>query len=94
MADLSCGTALAYVLRSAGYGLAPRAAGELRYDVVKAAPELEIWPVGVTSPQAVQEKLPVPGGSLVIERHVFPTDRQQPCLRIQPSKPRRRQQPR
>lgn len=27
----------------------------------------------------VQEKLPVPGGSLVIERHVFPTVRQQPC---------------
>jgi hypothetical protein len=27
----------------------------------------------------VQERLPIPGGSLVIERHVFPTVRQQPC---------------
>jgi hypothetical protein len=57
--DLSCGTALACVLRSAGYGLAPRdTGGELAYAVVKARADLEVWPVGWASEKTPQEILP------------------------------------
>lgn len=57
--DLSCGTALAYVLRSAGYGLLPRVTGgELSYDLVKARPDLEVWPTGLPDVKPPQEALP------------------------------------
>jgi hypothetical protein len=57
--DLSCGTALAYVLRSAGYGLLPRVAGgELTYDLVKNQPGLEVWPIGWPDVKPPQEALP------------------------------------
>ena len=48
LADLSCGTALAAVLRPVGLCLVPREAdaGRLRYDVVRSQPGLEVWPVG------------------------------------------------
>ncbi len=56
---LSCGTALAYVLRSAGCGLLPRAAnGELAYAVVKARADIEVWPVGWASEKTAQQGAP------------------------------------
>ena len=49
---LSCGTALACLLRPVGYCLVPRAVGgKLVCAVVKARPALEIWPVGWEPPQ-------------------------------------------
>ena len=46
--ELSCGTALACVLRPAGLCLVPGESeeGKLRYEVVKAKADLEVWPVG------------------------------------------------
>jgi hypothetical protein len=59
LADISCGTALAYVLRLSGYGLLPSAAGdELTYRVVKTQPDLETWPVGRVGDKTPQETLP------------------------------------
>lgn len=48
LCGLSSGTALACVLRPAGLCLVPKESevGNLRYEVVSAAPNLEIWPVG------------------------------------------------
>lgn len=48
LSDLSCGTALAAVLRPAGFCLVPRETddGKLQYDVVRSKPDLEVWPVG------------------------------------------------
>jgi hypothetical protein len=60
--DLSCGTALACVLRPAGYCLVPRAAGgKLVCAVVQARPALEIWPVGWEPPpdQPPRDVLPI-----------------------------------
>ena len=57
--DLSCGTALAYALRSAGYGLLPRVeAGQPTYEVVKIRGDLEVWPVGWPSEKTAKEGLP------------------------------------
>jgi hypothetical protein len=46
--SLSCGTALAYLLRAAGLGLAPRlgAQGKLELVVRRAGRDAEVWPVG------------------------------------------------
>lgn len=56
---LCCGTALAYLLRPAGYGLVPRASGDdLGYAVVKAAPDREVWPVGRASEKTPAQRLP------------------------------------
>jgi hypothetical protein len=47
LTGLSAGAALAYVLRPAGYCLAPRPAGAaVEYGIVAARPGLEVWPVG------------------------------------------------
>jgi hypothetical protein len=48
LSNLSCGTALAYALHSAGYGFLPHSAtgGEIAYTVTKMRPDLEVWPVG------------------------------------------------
>jgi hypothetical protein len=44
---LSCGTALSYALRSAGYGLLPRVTGgQPGYAVVEVRGKIEVWPVG------------------------------------------------
>ncbi|MEN6451880.1 MAG: hypothetical protein ABFC96_15425 [Thermoguttaceae bacterium] len=44
---LSCGAALAAVLRSAGYGLAPsEEGGQLGYTAVKSQKGQEVWPIG------------------------------------------------
>ena len=59
LTGLSCGTALAYVLRSAGYGLLPKIAGDqLAYDAVKARSGLETWPVGRAGDKKPREGLP------------------------------------
>ncbi len=55
----ACGTALAYVLRPAGYCLVPRATGgEAIYAVVKAQPKLEVWQVGWAPAKPINETLP------------------------------------
>ncbi len=57
--ELSCGTALSYVLRSAGYGLLPRATGEqLSYAVVEARGPIEVWPVGWPEKKTGEKGLP------------------------------------
>ncbi len=59
LSGLSCGTALAYVLRSAGYGLLPRAAGDQpSYAVVEIRGAVEVWPVGWPAEKAGQKGLP------------------------------------
>jgi hypothetical protein len=56
---LSCGTALAYALRSAGYGLAPHATGDqLGYAVVEVRGTVEVWPVGWPAEKPGQQGLP------------------------------------
>ena len=57
--DVSCGTALAYVLRSAGYGMQPRAVdGDLTYVAMKLRADAETWPVGWPSSESPQQTLP------------------------------------
>ena len=55
LSGLSCGTAMAYVLRLAGYGLLPRATG---YAVVKARADVDVWPVGWVSEKPPQQAVP------------------------------------
>lgn len=56
---LSSGTALAYILRPAGYCLAPQAAGtSAEYAIVKARPGLEIWPIGWPPKGTANKALP------------------------------------
>jgi hypothetical protein len=59
LAELTCGTALACVLRSAGYCLVPRATGvELSYAIVPAQTNIEVWPVGWPPEKPAAETLP------------------------------------
>ena len=59
LAGISCGTALACVLRPMGYCLVPRRQGDGPACVVaKARPGLEIWPVGWESDKPRREALP------------------------------------
>jgi hypothetical protein len=59
LTDLSSGTALAYVLRSAGYGFLPRVtSGQPAYDLVKLQPDIEVWPIGRPESKRPQEALP------------------------------------
>lgn len=47
LSELSCGTALACVLRPAGYAMVPRATERgLVYTVAKAQLDREVWPIG------------------------------------------------
>ena len=59
LTDLTSGTALAALLRPAGYCLIPRGAGgKLELTVVKSRPELkEIWPIGTPPDKPAQELL-------------------------------------
>ena len=60
LTDLTCGTALACVLRPAGYSMVPRdASGELACAVVKAERGQEAWPVGWPSDKSPRDALPV-----------------------------------
>jgi hypothetical protein len=48
LSKLSCGTALACVLRYAGFCLAPvESSGKLAYSIVKDKQKLEAWPIGL-----------------------------------------------
>jgi hypothetical protein len=60
LSELSCGTALACILRPAGYCLAPQVDGQqIRYAVATARPDLkEFWPVGRLPEKNIQEILP------------------------------------
>jgi len=58
LSTLSCGTVLACVLRPAGFCLVPRdAAGKAIYTVVKARPEMEVWPIGWEPKETPARKL-------------------------------------
>jgi hypothetical protein len=61
LSGLSAGTALAYVLRSAGYGLVPQATGHepgVTYRVVRLQADVEVWPVGWPSEKSPQQGVP------------------------------------
>jgi len=57
--DLSRGTVLACVLRTAGYGLVPRRAdGRLDYTAAAIRPNVETWPIGRESEKPPVEVMP------------------------------------
>lgn len=59
LSGLSCGTALAYVLRPMGWCLVPQAGGSgPEYAVVPSSPELKAWPVGWQPDKPERELLP------------------------------------
>ncbi|HUT14453.1 MAG TPA: hypothetical protein VMY42_28465 [Thermoguttaceae bacterium] len=59
LSGVSSGTALAYVLRPMGSCLVPRPmGGRVAYLVVKAQPDLEVWPVGWEPEGPRQDVLP------------------------------------
>jgi len=60
LSDLSCGTALACLLRPAGYCLVPQAEdNQIKYSVVKALPNVkEIWPIGQPPEKPLPQILP------------------------------------
>ena len=60
LTDLTCGTALACLLRPAGYCLVPKPSGkEIVLAAVKSRPDLkEIWPVGRLAEKDLKELVP------------------------------------
>ena len=59
LSGLSCGTALAYVLRPVGLCLVPRVLGGRPVcAVTRARPELDVWPVGWESEKPLHDVLP------------------------------------
>lgn len=59
LSGLSSGTAIACVLRPAGYCMVPAVSdGRVAYTVVRAAADLEIWPVGWAPEKSRREVLP------------------------------------
>jgi hypothetical protein len=60
LADLSCGTALAYAIRAPGLALVPRRSGRngLELFITRAKPQMEAWPVGWESEKPARELLP------------------------------------
>lgn len=59
LSTLSCGTAIACLLRPAGYGMVPHDSGrDLDYRVVPAKGQHDLWPVGWTSKRPDREVLP------------------------------------
>lgn len=60
LSPLTCGTALAYVVRSAGLAMTPvRAGAGLSYLVLPARPGQEVWPVGWKSEKPPKDALPI-----------------------------------
>ena len=75
LSGISCGTALACILRPAGFCLVPRdAGGRTSLAVVKARPELEVWPVGWEPQNQATGKrvLPMMSESLNVNIQNFP----------------------
>ncbi|MBN2217998.1 MAG: hypothetical protein JW719_11540 [Pirellulales bacterium] len=59
LGGLAGGTVLAYLLRSAGLGFAPRASGgEIGYELTPARQGVESWPVGTDADDSARELLP------------------------------------
>jgi len=59
LATLSCGTALACLLRPAGYALLPQAeGGQIVYRLERMRPGMEIWPVGWAPEKLPKDVLP------------------------------------
>lgn len=59
LSGLACGTALAYALRPAGYGLVPRPQGRgAALAVVRMRQGLDIWPVGWEPERPTRDSLP------------------------------------
>jgi hypothetical protein len=60
LSGISCGTALAYLLRPAGLGLVPRARGrdDVEYRVVASKQGVDVWPVGWPSEKPLPQLLP------------------------------------
>lgn len=59
LVGLSCGTALAFVLRPAGLSLIPQARGsQIGYAVVAAERGVQVWPVGATPEKPPRDVLP------------------------------------
>lgn len=59
LSGLASGTALAYVLRPAGYCLVPRVAGgKVELAVVASRPKLDIWPIGFPPKDGARAVLP------------------------------------
>ncbi len=59
LTGLSCGTALACIVRPMGVCLVPRPAeGRVKYALVKAAPKLEVWPIGWEPERRRRDLLP------------------------------------
>ncbi len=60
LSDLSCGTALAYLLRLADLSLTPRSDGEqVAYALVPADESQQAWPVGWPADKPVRELVPL-----------------------------------
>ena len=58
LSDISCGTALACILRPIGFCMVPRVSGEtLSYAVKKAQLDQEVWPIGWPA-ESTQKVLP------------------------------------
>lgn len=59
LSPLSCGTALAYLLRPAGYALVPNRADKLLlYSIERMHPGMELWPVGWPPEKRPHDLLP------------------------------------
>lgn len=59
LSTLSCGTALACLLRPAGYALLPRTeGGRILYSLERMRPGMEIWPVGWAPEKLPKDILP------------------------------------
>lgn len=57
--DVAAGTALAYVIRAAGLGMAPHAAGgSLEYQIAPADALQQQWPIGFDSKKRVRDIMP------------------------------------
>jgi hypothetical protein len=71
MSELSCGTALACLLRPAGYCLVPRSLnGRAGFAIVQSEPAMEIWPIGWEPPPDKSLKQLAPGLLEVINVHL------------------------
>lgn len=60
LSGLTCGTALAYVVRTAGLGLVPRvASSKMSFSIVPVERGDEVWPVGWKPEKPLKDTLPI-----------------------------------